>query len=182
MTFRDTFRSLLLTITLIAASSNLVIAQNQKPCEGPEYSLLDFWVGDWALTWGNNLKGTNKVHKAMDGCVVQENFNGNPGIPNYMGKSFSTYDKTDKTWKQVWIDNTGGWLDFTGKKVEEEVHFTRMISVKGVATIQRMRFYNITFRSFDWAWESSTNNGQTWKTNWAIHYDRVSNSAASKSE
>lgn len=173
-------RSLLIIFTLTLSTS--LFAQNNPPCQGEEYGLLDFWVGEWNLTWGNNLKGTNSVQKSFDGCVIEENFNGNPGIPKYYGKSLSTYDQNDKKWKQVWVDNTGGYLDFTGKMVDDEVHFSRVVSIKGQPTLQRMRFYNINYRSFDWSWESSTNNGQTWKVNWAIHYDRVTNRSASNAE
>lgn len=165
-------------ITLVLISSFLVglasvSAQQPKPCEGPNYNLLDFWVGEWSLTWGANKTGINKVEKVLGGCVVEENFKGDPGIPDYYGKSISTYDATDGKWKQAWVDNSGGWLDFIGMKIGDEVHFSRKTKKNGVEILQRMRFYNITFRDFDWSWESSDNNGQTWKVEWAIHYERM---------
>ena len=33
--------------------------------------------------------------------------------------------------------------------------------------------YNITEDKFDWNWESSKDNGKTWKLNWKLHYSRV---------
>ena len=36
--------------------------------------------------------------------------------------------------------------------------------------LQEWFFYNITTKSFDWRWESTNDNGTTWKTNWLIHY------------
>ncbi|TXC75570.1 hypothetical protein [Luteibaculum oceani] len=163
-------------ITLVLLSFLFIsplFAQKEAPCTGPNHTLLDFWVGDWALSWGDNKVGTNKIEKILGGCVIEENFKGDPGIPNYYGKSVSSYDATDGKWKQVWVDNAGGWLDFVGAKVGDEVHFSRETRKNGVKILQRMRFYNINFRSFDWSWESSDNNGQTWKVEWAIHYERL---------
>ena len=42
----------------------------------------------------------------------------------------------------------------------------------GKEQIFRMVFYNIAPNNFDWRWESTTDNGATWKTNWLIHYKR----------
>lgn len=42
----------------------------------------------------------------------------------------------------------------------------------GKEMISRMVFYNIQPNTFDWRWEASTDNGNTWKTNWLIHYKR----------
>ena len=38
--------------------------------------------------------------------------------------------------------------------------------------VNRMVYYHITTQAFDWCWESSTDDGTTWKTNWLIHYKR----------
>jgi hypothetical protein len=37
---------------------------------------------------------------------------------------------------------------------------------------QRMKFFNITRNSLDWSWESSLDEGKTWRQNWLIHYKR----------
>ncbi|MEQ1923390.1 MAG: hypothetical protein ABL952_12860, partial [Pyrinomonadaceae bacterium] len=37
---------------------------------------------------------------------------------------------------------------------------------------QRMIFSNIRTDSIEWNWESSTDDGKTWKTNWKINYKR----------
>lgn len=144
--------------------------------------MLDFWLGDWALTWGDGKTGTNTVDKTLDGCAIMENFDGTPGIPGYKGKSMSMYDAKAGKWKQSWADNSGGWLDFTGEKVGNEVHFSRKTTKNGKPIIQRMRFYNIDFRSLDWSWESSDNNGQTWTVNWAIHYERMAKRVSNNAE
>ena len=78
---------------------------------------FDFWVGHWKAEWqnkdGSKSEGSNTIKKILGGCVVEENFNGNPGIP-LEGKSFSVYNSRSKMWQQTWVDNQGGYLDFTG--------------------------------------------------------------------
>lgn len=157
-------------------------AQNSNPCGTKDHVMMDFWLGDWALTWGNGKTGQNVVDKELNGCAIIENFDGTPGIPKYFGKSMSMFDSKAGKWKQVWADSQGGWLEFTGEKVGDEIHFSRKYSKNGKPMIQRMRFYNIDFRNFDWNWESSETNGQTWTVNWKIHYERIANRSSNKSE
>ncbi|MGB0166704.1 MAG: hypothetical protein ACPF8V_07595, partial [Luteibaculum sp.] len=78
-----------LIITLLFSCSLFAQSSKQPPCSGPEYEMMDFWVGDWALTWGSGKSGINIVNKVMDGCAVEENFSGSPGIPGFEGKSIS---------------------------------------------------------------------------------------------
>ena len=66
----------------LAAQSN-----NQPPCSAPESHQFDFWLGDWAITYGDTMHATNHVEKMMNGCTVQENFNDLHS--NYTGKSWS---------------------------------------------------------------------------------------------
>lgn len=88
------------------------------PCAGAEWKQLDFWVGEWKLTWpatGQNPAGTgtNRITKILGGCVVQENFRGGGPQP-LVGMSVSTYSPQSKRWRQTWVDDQGSYLDFTG--------------------------------------------------------------------
>ena len=85
---------------LIAAMSPATAQQasssQPKPCAEPEQKQLDFWVGEWDLTWpGNNAgetgHGTNSVRRILDGCIVEENFSGGDSMP-LRGKSVSIFD------------------------------------------------------------------------------------------
>jgi hypothetical protein len=48
--------------------------------------------------------GASRVERILDGCVIMENWS-TVGRP-YMGKSFNTYNPSDKTWTQHWVDTT----------------------------------------------------------------------------
>jgi hypothetical protein len=147
---------------------------NQKPCTAAESSQFDFWVGDWDLTWNDTSHGSNKIYKIFDGCTVQENFY--DPAKNYKGQSWSVYNPNSKMWQQTWVDNQGSYIALTGNYENGEMKLTtqpRKLQ-NGKEMISRMVYYNIKPNNFDWRWEASTDNGDTWKTNWLIHYKRKS--------
>ncbi|MEE3336436.1 MAG: hypothetical protein VX255_08585 [Candidatus Latescibacterota bacterium] len=81
------------------------------PCQSPEARQFDFWVGHRQVSWGG--QGTNTVSSDLRSCVIVERFDGRPGTP-LVGMSVSTFDVRAQQWKQTWVDNQGGYLDFTG--------------------------------------------------------------------
>ena len=148
-----------------------------NPCAVAEQKQLDFWVGDWDLTWpGKNAgeigHGANNVKRILDGCVVQENFSGGDSMP-LRGTSVSTFDGRAGVWKQTWVDNQGGYLDFTGEFKEGQMILQREATGPGGAKIQqRMVWHNIPAPALDWSWESSRDRGKTWQVLWPVHYKR----------
>lgn len=155
---------------LLLIVATCLTAQNQKPCSAPEASQFNFWIGEWNLAWGDSGKGTNTITKIMGGCVVQEDFNG--GASPLRGRSVSVYDQNAGVWKQTWVDNQGGYLDFSGKFEDGKMILQREATRKGKAFLQRMVWYNIEANKLDWNWESSQDGGKTWKLQWRIHYTR----------
>jgi hypothetical protein len=112
----------------------------------------------------------------MGGCTVQENFNDPNG--NYIGKSWSVYNKNYKMWQQTWVDNQGGYIALTGGMqgdsmvlITPERTVPTNISATG-KIIMRMVYHNIKPDSFEWDWEGSTDGGKTWKSNWHLNYQR----------
>lgn len=157
--------------------SNLtyLLAQNESACDSPECHQFDFWIGNWKATWQDSSEitytGSNTIIKILDDCVIAENFDGNPGI-DFTGKSFSVYNKRKKIWEQTWVDSQGSYLLFTGGMNDNKMILSREVETKKGTVEQRMVFYNISDKSFDWNWEASLDNGMTWKLNWQIHYTR----------
>jgi hypothetical protein len=167
----------LLVISSLAQQSSVPVTQ-PNPCLLPEQRQLDFWVGEWDLTWpaekdGQTDHGTNSIRRVLDGCVVEENFSaGSSG--HLLGKSVSIFDTPSGKWKQTWVDNEGGYLDFTGGWKDGEMTLGREFIKDGKVVQQRMVFRNITPNELDWSWESSKDGGKTWQVNWPIHYKRKS--------
>ncbi|HZQ24724.1 MAG TPA: DUF1579 family protein [Terriglobales bacterium] len=150
-----------------------------NPCSVPEQKQLDFWVGDWELSWpdpqhGSVARGTNQITRVLDGCVVEENFRSGDSQA-LRGRSFSLFDVRAGKWKQTWVDNQGGYLDFVGEFKDGQMILSRATTrPDGKKALQRMVFKNITGDQFDWSWESSLDDGKTWTVVWPIHYKRKS--------
>lgn len=148
-----------------------------KPCDVPEQKQLNFWVGEWNATWpgpkqGEVQKGSNSIKRVLDGCIVEENFDGSEAI-QLRGLSVSVFDPRSGMWKQTWVDNTGAYLDFVGEYKDGQMTLGREFTKKdGTKIMQRMVFKNIKPDSFDWSWENSTDGGKTWNVQWPIHYQR----------
>lgn len=67
-------------------------------------------------------------------------------------------------------------MSFTWKFENGKMTLSREVSGKNNTKIlQRMVFYNITNNKLDWDWESSKDNGKTWKLNWRLHYVKNKN-------
>ena len=170
----------LIAILLIASP-----AQSQQnhaqlpPCKEPQEKQFDFWVGEWDLTWpgraqGEVAHGSNSIKRTLDGCVVEEQFSGGDAM-SLRGMSVSTFDARAGKWKQTWVDNEGGCLDFVGEFTDGQMTLVReAIRPDGTRVQQRMVFKNITAQEFDWSWERSLDGGKTWQVVWPIHYKRKS--------
>lgn len=145
-------------------------------CEAAEARQLDFWVGEWKLTWDEGRlfeagEGTNVVRPVLGGCVIMETFRYPEGA--YYGSSVSTFNPNTGQWHQTWVDNYGGYLDFTGGPQDDgSTILSRQFEHEGQTIAQRMVFHNVAEDSLDWNWERSTDGGETWETLWAIHYER----------
>src|SRR5262249_6036 len=87
----------LIAISLvIAQDSGSTAATSPGPCAATEQKQLEFWVGEWDLTWpgekqGTLDHGTNSIHRQLDSCVVQENFSGGTAM-HLRGMSVSIFD------------------------------------------------------------------------------------------
>lgn len=142
---------------------------------------FDFWLGSWDLTWededGTEATGTNRIERILNQQVIRERFKADTGAyQGYTGESYSVYQAVSGTWKQTWIDNSGGYLDFVGEFDDGKRMFTRTaLNPNGVQIHQRMVFYDITDHSFTWDWEVSEDGGDTWELRWRIFYKRSEN-------
>lgn len=139
--------------------------------------LFDFWVGEWNLWWygqdSSKEYGTNTITKILDSSVIHEDFVVTSGKnKGYKGQSFSTLEVNTKTWRQTWVDNSGAYMDFTGRHDGADRIFERELTRGGKHIMQQMVFHDITTEGFIWDWMRSDDDGKTWKPLWSIHYQR----------
>jgi len=144
---------------------------------GPES--FDFWVGKWDLTWddgdGKVGKGTNHIIKTLDEKVIQENFEAKDGqLAGFKGTSISVYNAKNKTWRQAWADNQGGYFNFVGDSDgDKKIFKTQPVERDNKTIILRMVFYDFSNNTLTWDWERSEDGGKTWNLSWRINYARV---------
>jgi len=168
---------LLSASTLFSEQSSTQMPPN--PCAIAEQKQFDFWLGEWDLTWpaehaGEVGHGTNSVQRILDGCVVQESFSGRDSM-HLRGTSVSMFDALAGKWKQTWVDNEGGYLDFVGGiKGGQMILQREAVRKDGTRILQRMVWKNITANELDWSWEASRDGGKTWQVQWPIHYKKKS--------
>ena len=59
--------------------------------------------------------GTNKITKEYDNCLLRESWKSQGKL---RGTSTNFYDKSDDSWNQVWVDNTGFVLRLKGGLIQ----------------------------------------------------------------
>jgi len=167
---------MLIFFSIICAAVLFAQDDQKKPCSAPECRQFDFWTGQWDLTWldknGKEMHGSNTITAILDSCAIQEQFDGNPAM-SFRGMSLSVYDTKNAVWRQTWVDNNGGYLDFTGGLQENSMVLSRKTLQNGKEVWQRMRWYEIRRDALKWDWEISDDGGETWQLRWRIYYKRA---------
>jgi hypothetical protein len=165
-------RALAFFALVAAAPAALAQAPPTYGCDSPESKRLDFWVGEWELTYknakGEPAKSRNLITKTLDGCVVLEEFTGAPGT-KLDGRSSSTYDRATRRWRQAWVDNTASYLDFEGATVDGNMAFVRSVTKDGKTTHQRMVWREVMGDRLRWLWKWWSV-GAFWTTLWDFAY------------
>ena len=141
-------------------------------CNSAEARQFDFWLGEWDLSWGEGGRGKNRISKEHGGCVIQEKFDGRPGMA-FTGMSVSVYNPRRGVWQQTWVDSNGTYLDLEGGFDGGEMILMCERDVEGKNALLRMVFHNIQDDALDWRWERSFDGGESWEPRWEIHYERA---------
>lgn len=135
-----------------------------QPCRASEaYRQLDFWVGEWEVQGPKGkTAGTSSVQLILNDCVVFENWTGASG---YTGKSFNLYNAQSRKWKQIWVDDRGGMLEFTGEFKDGAMRYMGQSTAQdGKPVIDRLTFFPLAEGRVRQLWEQSPDQGKTWNT------------------
>ena len=141
-----------------------------KPCIAPEFRHFDFWLGDWDVSSPTSpgAVSRNRISRINDGCTVLEQYQTQAG---YVGTSLNFYDATRKVWHQTWIDNQGGALFIEGGLVGDSMVLSTTDSKE---TIQRITWTPLADGRVRQLWESTTDSGKTWTTQFDGYYSKRS--------
>jgi hypothetical protein len=170
-------RQLLLAAALFAAGAANAQTPPPAACADPAYRQLDFWVGDWDITFdaGGGKTGHASNHVTRDeygACAIAEHFV-QPDIA-YRGGSLSIYDPQIGAWRQTWVDNQGGVFVLTGGPTPGQPYAFELKTTEprgADKAIKRMIWQEVTPESLVWRWQTRTPDGG-WKDLWVLNYRR----------
>lgn len=147
------------------------------PCQhDPRFREFDFWVGDWDVRPNGAGASTplsrNRITLEEDGCVVQEHWTGQAGST---GQSFNIFDRSVGTWRQTWVDNSGGQHDYAGALTKGNMVLEGLTPAPNgqlgrIPT--RLTLFHVsrdTVRQFS---QTSADSGRTWTTAYDLIYVR----------
>ena len=146
-------------------------------CVGPEWRQLDFWVGDWVAEWPDpegKGHGRNRITRNEYGdCVIYERFTADDGT--LRGMSVSSYRPGMKKWRQVWVDDQGGFFNLTGGPVTGQPHIFELVNERPTerAPPLRMIWQDVTPDHFVWRWQTQKPGSTEWVDQWRINYRRA---------
>lgn len=141
-----------------------------EPCNSPRHRQFDFWLGTWNVTQAGKTAGENKIESILNGCALLESWKGTGGV---MGHSLNIYDSTRDVWHQTWVDSTGSLLTLEGRFKDGAMVLEGVVlDDKGVEARQRITWTSRSRDEVRQLWESSTDKGKSWKTEFDGLYRR----------
>lgn len=154
------------------ANALATIRSNRYPCrEAVERRGFDFWVGNWDVTSAGQAAGKSEVRLILGDCVVFENWEGVSGMS---GKSFNFYDAGYDRWRQIWVDDTGSVIEFTGRIVDGEMRYTATTRdpASGEETRHKLTFTQNEDGTVRQLWEQAAGDDEQWQVAFDGRYTR----------
>jgi Protein of unknown function (DUF1579) len=134
---------------------------------------FDFWLGEWKVSWEGG-HGRNVISRSYGGRVVEERFDGRPGV-ELQGTSVNVFDPHGDRWLQTWVDDAGNYFALEGGLEDGDmVLLCDRHNAERTDACYRMRFTDIQADSLVWTWERSLDAGATYDLMWRAEYERAS--------
>jgi hypothetical protein len=136
-----------------------IFAQKEK---SQHYRNFDFWIGSWKVykTGTDTLVGYSKTSSILSGYAIKESYEA--AQTQYAGTSLNKYNETQNQWEQFWVDNSGLTLHLKGNLQENEMIMQGTLA-DSLQTTHKITWEKLPNGDVRKTWETSTNNGQSWK-------------------
>lgn len=167
--------SVMALTVLIASAAQTSSAQAPTPppaCAGPEHRQFDFWVGEWDVsqTGKTDIVASSRIERLHGGCVIRERW-----MPRTAegGSSLNHYDKSQRRWRQIWIDSVNSRVEFEGGLVGDTMVLTGFwknangLDKDGLVRMSYSRAKDGAVRQFG---EISTDHGVNWSPFFDLTY------------
>ena len=162
--------ALVLLVLFAMPTTRAEIAAAAKPCTSPSHRQFDFWLGTWNVTQAGKTAGQNKIESILNGCALMESWKGTGGVT---GHSLNIYDSTRDVWHQTWVDSTGSLLTLEGRFKDGAMVLEGVAAdEKGAKARQRITWTASSANEVRQLWQSSTDGGKSWKTEFDGLYSR----------
>jgi hypothetical protein len=143
-------------------------------CSSAESRQLDFWVGHWSVSpkgAPNRRAATSLIEKLYSGCDIRENWMPLHGSD---GGSFSSYLPGEHLWRQLWVDSSGSWVNFTGAWDGHALVLEGVWPVPGHPQQKtRMSYRLLADGTVEQSGVTSDDNGKTWQPGFDLIYTRI---------
>jgi len=142
------------------------------PCTADErHQAFDFWIGEWTVTQNGQFAGNSNVQPILGHCTIFEQWESAAGS---FGKSFNYYDPGLDHWRQIWISDSGTFIEFTGEARDGGIFYTAetINPADGSVTHHKFEFTVIGEDGVRQYWETSTDGGASWQSIWDGRYER----------
>ncbi|HEY2396857.1 MAG TPA: hypothetical protein VGH81_12905 [Rudaea sp.] len=161
----------------IASPATHVAPPPKRPpvdCHDADHRAIGFWVGAWSVidTGSSTPIADSRIEWMYDGCAIRETYTqtvGPGGKPvDYRGSSYTALNNGDHTWRQFYIDSTGGAFSYTGDLNDA----TLTLTTRTASVTNRMTIKAQADGSVRQSGEISTDGGKTWSPGYDFTYRR----------
>jgi hypothetical protein len=136
-------------------------AQPAGGCSDPKAHEFDFWIGEWEVYSGEDLAGYNHIQPILDGCVLQETWQGARGSA---GSSFNFYDPQARKWRQLWVWRNGTTLELEGDYEDAKMTLEgESRNPDGKNLRNRITWFDNPDGTVRQLWETSADQGKGWQ-------------------
>ncbi len=170
---------LLLAGPSVASPQSVAPADSARfPCAHiPVHRQFDFWVGTWdVFPWAAPVGtvpaiGQNIIAPILRHCALLEQWTDARGGT---GQSYNWWDQNLRTWRQLWIADGGGTLDYSqGEFRDGAMRFSGWSRrPDGRRVEQRLTFFALHADTVRQLFEASVDSGRTWQPNFDGRYIR----------
>jgi len=142
------------------------------PCDAPESAVMNFWTGDWDVTWDRG-RGHDRVTRTPDGCEIEDDFDDGSGE---LPRTHSIWPSFGDGWAMDLLNGPfpddykpSPLIAFMGRPSGNDYIFEE--SVGSAPMYYRIVFGDIRESSFTWRWQSAPDR-KTWTDRLVAHYVR----------
>ncbi|HEY1890874.1 MAG TPA: hypothetical protein VGG63_10735 [Steroidobacteraceae bacterium] len=162
------------TVACLAVLPSRAAAADRQPCAAvAQEHGLDFWLGEWAVSDGEQPgHARSDVSLELGKCLIVEHWSDATG---HRGENLFGYNLDSKTWNGMFADNRGRIHIFDRGTVAagKAQLYGRSQATDGAAVLNRITLVRMRAGNVEQTWEQSTDDGTTWTTVFRGEYSRV---------